>query len=67
MALLINHSTGFERASRSLIAAADISMGSYEPALFDVVKDSGGVSLSLFRSVLHPECGGERLPMLVYR
>ncbi len=50
-----------------LIAATDISMGSYEPALLDVVKIAGGVGLSLFRSALHPECGGERLPMLVYR
>jgi hypothetical protein len=49
-----------------LIAATDISMGSYEPALLDVVKIASGVSLSLFRSDLHPKCGGERLPMLVY-
>jgi hypothetical protein len=31
-----------------------------------VVKIAGRVSLSLFRSALHPKCGSERLPMLVY-
>src|SRR6202044_1752867 len=49
-----------------LITATDIRMSSYEPTLLDVVKIAGRVSLPLFRSALHPKCGSECLPMLVY-
>ena len=40
-------------------------MGTHKPALLDVVKVAGWVSLSLFRSALRPKRWGKRLSMLV--